>query len=92
MDLCPNQRTKLANLNSRPDISESGISGNGGQQCALSEGVNIQVLLGVVLGAALGYFWPTLAVRRQPFGDAFIELVRMITAPIVFVTVLGSRG
>ena len=63
-----------------------------GSSRALSEGLNIQALLGVVLGAALGYFWPGLAVRRQHFGDAFIELVRMITAPIVFVTVLGSRG
>jgi aerobic C4-dicarboxylate transport protein len=48
----------------------------------------IQVLLGVILGAALGHFWPALAVQMQPFGDAFIKLVRMIVAPIVFVTVV----
>jgi aerobic C4-dicarboxylate transport protein len=45
------------------------------------------VLIGVVLGAALGHFVPD-AVKMQPFGDAFIKLVRMIIAPIVFVTVV----
>src|SRR3978361_1397685 len=53
-----------------------------------STSLYIQVVTGVVLGAALGYFWPAIAVQMQPFGDAFIKLVRMIIAPIVFVTVV----
>jgi aerobic C4-dicarboxylate transport protein len=53
-----------------------------------AKGLYIQVLIGVVLGAALGHFWPDLAVKMQPFGDAFIKLVRMIIAPIIFVTVV----
>ena len=53
-----------------------------------AKGLYIQVLLGVVIGAALGHFWPVIAVQMQPFGDAFIRLVRMIIAPIVFVTVV----
>jgi aerobic C4-dicarboxylate transport protein len=53
-----------------------------------SKALYIQVLAGVVLGAALGHFWPAIAVQMQPFGDAFIKLVRMIIAPIVFVTVV----
>ena len=48
----------------------------------------LQVLAGVVIGAVLGHFWPALAVQMQPFGDGFIKLVRMIIAPIVFVTVV----
>ena len=59
-----------------------------GNSARSAKGLYIQVLLGVVLGAALGYFWPALAVRMQPFGDVFIKLVRMIIAPIVFVTVV----
>jgi aerobic C4-dicarboxylate transport protein len=59
-----------------------------GSSARSAKGLYIQVLLGVVLGAALGYFWPALAVQMQPFGDAFIKLVRMIIAPIVFVTVV----
>jgi aerobic C4-dicarboxylate transport protein len=53
-----------------------------------AKGLYLQVLAGVVIGAALGHFWPHLAVQMQPFGDAFIKLVRMIIAPIVFVTVV----
>jgi aerobic C4-dicarboxylate transport protein len=45
-------------------------------------------LTGVIIGAALGHFWPAIAVQMQPFGDAFIKLVRMIIAPIVFITVV----
>jgi len=48
----------------------------------------LQVLAGVVIGVLLGHFAPQLAVKMQPFGDAFIKLVRMIIAPIVFVTVV----
>ena len=48
----------------------------------------LQVLIAVVGGVLLGYFYPALAVQMQPLGDAFIRLVRMIIAPIVFVTVV----
>ena len=53
-----------------------------------AKGLYLQVLAEVVFGAALGHFWPSIAVQMQPFGDAFIKLVRMIIAPIVFVTVV----
>jgi aerobic C4-dicarboxylate transport protein len=55
---------------------------------ASSKSLYIQVIIGVVLGAVLGHFWPAIAVEMQPFGDGFIKLVRMIIAPIVFVTVV----
>ena len=44
--------------------------------------------MGVIAGVAPGHFWPALTVRTQPFGDAFIKLVRMIIGPVVFVTVV----
>src|SRR6201986_880852 len=53
-----------------------------------SKGLYLQVLAGVVIGAALGHFVPDVAVKMQPLGEAFIKLVRMIIAPIVFVTVV----
>ena len=59
-----------------------------GNSSRSAKGLYIQVLIGVVAGAALGHFWPAIAVQMQPFGDAFIKLVRMIIAPIVFVTVV----
>src|SRR5580698_1077423 len=59
-----------------------------GTSAKSAKGLYIQVLIGVIAGAALGHFWPAMAVQMQPFGDAFIKLVRMIIAPIVFVTVV----
>jgi aerobic C4-dicarboxylate transport protein len=47
-----------------------------------------QVLVAMVLGAALGYARPDLGARMQPLGDAFINLIRMIIAPVIFCTVV----
>jgi aerobic C4-dicarboxylate transport protein len=57
-------------------------------QASKSKSLYIQVIIGVVAGALLGQFWPQLAVQMQPFGEGFIKLVRMIIAPIIFVTVV----
>src|SRR3978361_1801604 len=59
-----------------------------GTSAKSAKGLYIQVLIGVLAGAALGHFWPALAVQMRPLGAAFIKLVRMIIAPIVFVTVV----
>ncbi len=48
----------------------------------------LYVLLGMILGIALGKFYPNAAVRMQPFGDGFIKLIRMLIAPIIFCTVV----
>ena len=52
-----------------------------------------QVLLAIILGAALGYFYPQLGVKLKPLGDGFIKLIRMVVAPIIFTTVVvGIAG
>jgi len=48
----------------------------------------VYVLIGMVLGIILGKFDPGLGVRMQPLGDAFIKLIRMLIAPIIFCTVV----
>lgn len=45
----------------------------------------VQVLIANTAGAA---FYPSLAVELKPLGDAFIKLIKMIIAPIVFCTVV----
>ena len=55
-----------------------------------SKSLYIQVLVAVILGAALGHFKPDLAIQMQPLGDAFVRLVRMIIAPVIFLTVVGG--
>ena len=47
-----------------------------------------QVLAGIALGVALGAFYPDLGAQMKPLGDGFIRLIRMIVAPIIFLTVV----
>ena len=48
----------------------------------------VQVLIGVALGITLGVFWPQVGVDLKPLGDAFIRLIKMVFAPIIFATVV----
>src|ERR1700732_4107545 len=46
------------------------------------------VLVAMVLGIALGHFYPDAGVRMEPLGDAFIRAIRVLIAPIIFCTVV----
>jgi len=48
----------------------------------------IWVLIGMALGIALGMAKPDTAAAMGPLGDAFIKLIRMLIAPIIFCTVV----
>ncbi|WP_447760008.1 dicarboxylate/amino acid:cation symporter [Sphingopyxis panaciterrae] len=47
----------------------------------------VQVLAAIAGGVLLGHFWPEAGVKLQPLGKAFIDLVKMIIAPVIFLTV-----
>src|ERR1039458_10420764 len=47
-----------------------------------------QVLIGFLLGIAVGYFHPGLGESLKPLGDGFIKLIKMLLAPIIFGTVV----
>lgn len=47
-----------------------------------------QVLLGIILGGLIGYFFPHTGVALKPLGDGFIKLIKMLLGPIVFLTVV----
>lgn len=48
----------------------------------------VQVLIGVFAGVALGVLHPTLGSDLKPLGDAFIRLIKMVFAPVIFATVV----
>src|ERR1700757_1403656 len=53
----------------------------------------VQVLAALVLGIVLGMMAPTFAVELKILSDAFLKLITMIVAPIVFcVVVHGIAG
>ncbi|MET0265124.1 MAG: C4-dicarboxylate transporter DctA [Duganella sp.] len=48
----------------------------------------IQVLIGVIAGGLLGYFYPLLGADLKPLGDGFIRLIKMVFAPVIFAMVV----
>jgi aerobic C4-dicarboxylate transport protein len=46
------------------------------------------MLLGIVLGLAVGVLFPHSAVALKPLGDGFVKLIRMTLAPIIFGSVV----
>lgn len=51
------------------------------------------VLGAIVLGGVVGHYFPDFAVKLKPLGDGFISLIKMLIAPIIFLTVvLGIAG
>ncbi|HAX18967.1 MAG TPA: C4-dicarboxylate transporter DctA [Hydrogenophaga sp.] len=59
----------------------------------LYKSLYVQVLFAVTVGVLLGHFHPELGAKMKPLGDAFIKLIKMIIAPIIFCTVVvGIAG
>src|SRR5580700_1647757 len=56
-------------------------------------GLTTQIMIGLFLGIAVGYRWPSLGVAVKPLADAFLRLIKMIVVPLVFSTlVVGIAG
>lgn len=52
-----------------------------------------QVVIAIVLGVLLGHFEPSYGAALKPLGDGFIKLVKMIIAPVIFLTIVtGIAG
>lgn len=47
----------------------------------------VQVLVAITAGIILGHYYPDIGASLKPLGDAFIRLVKMIIAPVIFLTV-----
>ena len=48
----------------------------------------VQVLLAIAAGVGIGYFAPSTGEALKPLGDAFIKLVKMVIAPVIFLTIV----
>jgi proton glutamate symport protein len=55
--------------------------------------VTTQIMIGLVIGIAIGHFFPTFGVAIKPVADAFLRMIKMIIAPLLFSTlVVGIAG
>jgi len=49
-----------------------------------------QIVAGLVLGIVVGALWPKAGVASKPLADAFLRLIKMIIAPLVFSTLVAG--
>jgi len=53
----------------------------------------VQVLVAIAAGILVGVLWPDVGASLKPLGDAFIKLVKMVIAPLIFLTIVtGIAG
>jgi len=53
----------------------------------------LQVVLAILAGVLLGHFSPATGEALKPLGDLFIKLVKMVIAPVIFLTIVtGIAG
>jgi aerobic C4-dicarboxylate transport protein len=47
-----------------------------------------QILVAVLAGILIGHFWPDVGAALRPLGDGFIQLIKMIIAPLIFLVIV----
>ena len=55
-------------------------------------GPTAQIMAGLLVGTAIGYLSPSLGAALKPVADAFLRLLKMIVAPLVFSTLVVGVG
>ena len=70
-------------------ISRDGETG-GHRPARVYQHLYVQVLAAIILGALVGHVWPATGEGLKPLGDAFIKLVKMVIAPVIFLTLVSG--
>lgn len=66
---------------------------NSAKKPGFSINLTAQIFIGLVLGIAIGYFFPSAGLQIAPGADVFLHLIKTIIAPLVFATlVVGIAG
>lgn len=50
--------------------------------------LTVQVLTAIFIGVMVGLIWPEIGKEMKPVGDTFINAVKMVIAPIIFLTIV----
>src|ERR1700688_36617 len=48
----------------------------------------LQVIIAILIGVLVGHYFPKTGVALKPLGDGFIQLIKMMIAPVIFCTVV----
>lgn len=60
------------------------------QRRPLYKQIYFWVLVGIVLGILVGYFFPSTGQSLEPLGNTFINLIKMVIPPVIFCTVVAG--
>lgn len=50
----------------------------------------VQVLIGIVAGVIVGWMYPSFAGAAKVISDTFINMIRMVIAPVIFFTIVSG--
>ncbi|MED3125700.1 dicarboxylate/amino acid:cation symporter [Bacillus wiedmannii] len=50
--------------------------------------LTFQVIVAIICGIALGAIWPSVGQEMKPIGETFINMIKMVIAPIIFLTIV----
>ena len=56
----------------------------------LHKNLTFQVLVAIVAGIVLGAVAPDVGKKMKPLGDLFVNLVKMVIAPVIFLTIVNG--
>lgn len=74
-------------------MAEISLTQNVPEKHSFFRSLYFKVIIGIALGIALGALYPAYGEQMKPLGDAFIKLIKMVIAPIIFFTVVtGIAG
>ena len=71
-----------------PDTRAPGHGRPAHRVARLARSLTAQVLVAIVLGVLLGVLAPGAGRAMRPIGEIFVTLVRMVVAPIIFLTIV----
>ncbi len=54
--------------------------------------LTVRVIIGILLGIAVGFLFPEFGAKLKVLADVFIKLIKMVIAPIIFFTVVIGIG
>ncbi|WP_235036259.1 cation:dicarboxylate symporter family transporter [Arthrobacter sp. 18067] len=78
----------LAQIGALLKIPAPTVAVNPAVKKPLYKSLFFQILVAVVLGIAIGYLWPSVGSALRPLGDGFIQLIKMIIAPLIFLVIV----
>lgn len=65
----------------------SALSASSPSSSSRHKALYLQVIAAVLIGILVGYFFPNLGSALRPLGDGFVKLIKMVIAPVIFLTV-----